>query len=353
MLLRSQKESTPPSSEAQQPPVSVIICARNEAANLRDYLHIWLNQDYPEYEVIIIDDGSVDQTRQIVEYWQKHYSHLRLTFVPAGAKVRSTKKLAITLGVKAAKYDHLLLTDADCCPASRHWISAMMRQHNFPIILGAGMYFRRGGLLNRLIQYQTLFTALQYLGMARAGHPYMGVGRNLAYTKQLFVEHNGFSGLLDYRSGDDDLFVNRLASADNTTIVTCAESLTWSAPKRTWKEWLTQRRRHLSVAHAYRHTTQFRLSVEPVTRGLLYGTALTLLVIGAPVIQNATAAALVLRWLVQIIVINYAAYKWQVTKSILMLPVWDITMPLITLYIMLTQPILSATRRSSGLRGYE
>ena len=161
-----------------QPGVSIIVCAKNEQNNLRDYLQALFTQDYPEFEVIVVNDGSVDDSRTFLEYWQKRYRNLRLTFVPIGAQVTSTKKLAITLGAKAAQYDYLLLTDADCRPESPHWISEMMSgfgTENIDIVLGFGAYFTKPTLLNRMIQFDTLFNGLQYLGLAASGHPYMGV----------------------------------------------------------------------------------------------------------------------------------------------------------------------------------
>ena len=145
-------------------------------------------------------------------------------FVPREARVMSTKKLALTIGVKAAHYDYLLMTDADCRPESRNWIREMMSGficggEQIEVVLGYGAYFEKNTLLSSLINYDTLFIGLQYLGMAAAGYPYMGVGRNLAYKKDTFFKNHGFRGLLNERSGDDDLFVNKVTTRYNTAIV--------------------------------------------------------------------------------------------------------------------------------------
>ena len=124
--------------------------------------------------------------------------------------------------------------------------------------------------LNRLVQFDTLFNGLHYLGTALCGHPYMGVGRNLAYKKSLFFESGGFSHLMTTRAGDDDLFVNHVATRTNTSVVISRESLTWSPSKRTFKEWWQQKRRHLSVSPQYRTSTKCRLAFEPLTRGMFY-----------------------------------------------------------------------------------
>ena len=342
------------------PGVSVIVCAKNEEQNLRDYLQALLSQDYPEYEVIVVNDGSVDDTRTFLEYWQKRYRNLRITFVPVGARVCSTKKLAITLGAKAAQYDYLLLTDADCRPESTHWIREMMSgfacTDRTDIVLGFGAYFTKPGLLNRMIQFDTLLTGLQYLGMAAAGHPYMGVGRNLAYRKELFFAHGGFYGLLDNKAGDDDLFVNREATPENTAVVCTRESLTWSVPKTSWRDWLHQKRRHLSVAPKYKFSTKLRLLLEPLSRGLLYAAAIALIVfnhelsivncqlsiISLPLIA---IGAMLLRWIMQVVLLNTAAHRWGTRKVALLIPLWEMVLPLVTLTMMLIEPLRPKPKR--------
>ena len=362
-------------SPVQQPGVSVIVCARNEERNLRDYLQALLTQDYPEFEVIVVNDGSIDDTRTYLEYWQKRYRNLKLTFVPAGAKVGSTKKLAITLGAKAAQYDYLLLTDADCRPESTHWISEMMKGFAQPsvsaavsqlsgqsaqrsvseavtIVLGFGAYFAKPGLLNRMIQFDTLFNGLQYLGMAACGHPYMGVGRNLAYSKRLFFQQGGFYHLMTSKAGDDDLFVNRVATAANTAVVCTPDSLTWSVPKTNLTDWFRQKRRHLSVAPKYKSSSKFRLTLEPLTRGLLYAALIILVVLGCQqpaqggwIPAIIAASAMLVRWIMQCVLLNIPAHRWGTTKTFLLLPVWEIVLPVISLVMMLIEPLRPKSKR--------
>ena len=394
-------------SPVQQPGVSVIVCARNEERNLRDYLQALLTQDYPEFEVIVVNDGSIDGTRTYLEYWQKRYRNLKLTFVPAGAKVGSTKKLAITLGAKAAQYDYLLLTDADCRPESTHWISEMMKGFAQPsvsaavshrsglsaqqsvsaavsqrsgqsaqqsvsaavsqrsglsaqrsvseavtIVLGFGAYFAKPGLLNRMIQFDTLFNGLQYLGMAACGHPYMGVGRNLAYSKRLFFQQGGFYHLMTSKAGDDDLFVNRVATAANTAVVCTPDSLTWSVPKTNLTDWFRQKRRHLSVAPKYKSSSKFRLTLEPLTRGLLYAALIILVVLGCQqpaqggwIPAIIAASAMLVRWIMQCVLLNIPAHRWGTTKTFLLLPVWEIVLPVISLVMMLIEPLRPKSKR--------
>ena len=363
---KSKVESQKSKVESGQPGVSVIVCAKNEEKNLRDYLQALMTQDYPEYEVIVVNDGSEDDTRTYLEYWQKRYQNLKVTFVPVGAKVASTKKLAITLGAKAAQYDYLLLTDADCRPESPHWIREMVagfdssaEQRREPnsrepkdIVLGFGAYFIKPGLLNRMIQFDTLLNGLQYLGMAASGHPYMGVGRNLAYSKRLFFEHGGFLGMLENKAGDDDLFVNRWATKSNTTVVCTPQSLTWSVPKASLKDWLHQKRRHLSVAPKYKASTKWQLGLEPLTRGLLYAALIALIVVSCKMPDSCcrmpmliAIGAMALRWIGQCVLLNIAAFRWGTRKTMLLIPVWEILLPLISLTLMLIEPLRPKPKR--------
>ena len=349
--VRRTKTKKEQGAKGEQPGVSVIVCAKNEQQNLRDYMQALFTQDYPEYEVIVVNDGSVDDSRTFLEFWQKRYRNLKLTFVPLGAQVTSTKKLAITLGAKAAQYDYLLLTDADCRPESTHWISEMMagfagkEQAQTDIVLGFGAYFTKPTLLNRMIQFDTLLNGLQYLGMAASGHPYMGVGRNLAYRKSLFFAHGGFYGLLNNKAGDDDLFVNREATAQNTAVVCTPDSLTWSVPKTSLTEWLRQKRRHLSVAPKYKSATKLRLLLEPLSRGLLYAGLIALLVLGGWELQLIAIGAMLLRWISQCVLLNIPAYRWGVTRTWLLIPVWEVLLPLVTLTMMLIEPFRPKPKR--------
>lgn len=332
----------PPVTDNQLPKVSVIVCARNEENNLRDYLHTLLNQDYPCYEVIVVNDGSEDNTQWVLEQYAMQYNHLYITFVPREARVISSKKLALTIGIKAAHYEHLLLTDADCRPESRLWIRDMMSAfvqggEHTEVVLGYGAYFENKTALSSLINYDTLFIALQYLGMAAARHPYMGVGRNLAYRKDTFFNNDGFRGLLNERSGDDDLFVNKVTNRHNTAIVCSRDSITWSPPKNSWQDWLHQKRRHLSVSHHYKLGSKIRLGMEPMTRGVLYALLIAIAAFGGGLAVCVACALWWMRLVMQLCVINTAAHRLGGRLFGIEIVAYDILLPLISLWILLTQ----------------
>ena len=329
------------------PGVTVILCAHNESENLSHYLQALLTQDYPTYEVIVVDDGSEDSTREVVERYMTQDPRVHMTFVPYGARVGSTKKLALTLAAKAAQYEYLLLTDADCVPESNRWISEMMSgfeevqgdkvQGTKDIVLGFSPYFEEKGFVNRLVRFDTLFNGLHYLGAALCGHPYMGVGRNLAYRKSLFFESGGFTHLMTNRAGDDDLFVNHVATKQNTAVVVNPEAYTWSLSKKTIKEWWQQKRRHLSVSPNYKPVTKFRLTLEPLTRGLFYAAVLAAVVgYGFQVTGLIALGLFLLRWIIQTAIINISARRMGLKRFGMLSVLWfDISLPLVNLWMIL------------------
>ncbi len=321
-------------------PVSVIICAKEELENLQSFLPDILNQDYPNYEVIVVNDGNDEGTNLFLSDLKKIYPHLKSTFVPSDAKNLSTKKLALTLGIKAAKNEWLLLTDADCKPEGEKWISSMARNftESTDIVLGYGAYFNEPSFLNRLITYDTLFSALQYLGFAKKGKAYMGVGRNLAYKKQVFYDNNGFAGTLNLLSGDDDLMINKAASTSNTRIESSRESITWSHPKRKFMSWYFQKERHLSVSSHYTDKSRLSVGIEPLTRGLFYALFIVLLVVSILkmnwILLGATTFLFLVRWITQVIIINKASKYYGGRLYILSLILFDVFLPLVTLFIL-------------------
>ena len=243
-----------PSSQSL-PPVSIIMAAHNEEENLRHFLPVLLDQDYPVFEVIVIDDQSEDESAYLLEDLCKIYAHLKVVSIKEHIREFAGKKLALTLGIKAASYDVLLFTDADCVPASPEWIRKMMEGYHSKdtqFVLGYSPYHKKPGVLNAFIRFDTFITALQYLSMALAGNPYMGVGRNLSYRKKLFFDNKGFAPYLKVSSGDDDLFVNSHANSHNTSIQLSPESFVFSEPKGSWGAWLSQKRRHIQVGKLYK-----------------------------------------------------------------------------------------------------
>ena len=298
-------------------PLSIIICARDAEHLLRKNMHYWLQQRYvkpdgkPNYELLIVDHCSEDDTARYVHQLSSAYPHLRLLRLYQQAKGIAGKKFPLSMGIKSAAYAHVLLTDADCRPASVWWASHMSQgfQPEKEIVLGYGAYEKQPGWLNKVIRYDAFFSALQYLSFALAGYPYMGVGRNLAYQKALFFRHKGFTSHQHIPSGDDDLFINQAANRHNVSVILHPDAFTYSPARKSWKSWWLQKKRHLSTGKYYHRSDQLRLGVYAASHVGFY--LLLLLVLIFPprhlphlLFWSITLGMVFCRWIVQHIILR-------------------------------------------------
>ncbi len=318
-----------PEHTGNKPPVSVIICARDEQENLEKNLPLVLEQNYKDFEVVVVNDCSTDDSDIVLKRLSNQYAHLKTTEIKKDQKFTHGKKLAVTIGIKAAKNECLLFTDADCYPVSNNWVSKMAEQftNDNSIVLGYGGYKHQGGLLNTLIRYDTLTIALQYLTYALSGFPYMGIGRNMGYKKNLFYKNKGFSGHYHIESGDDDIFINQTANKQNTKIQISKEAIVRSEPQKNFIAWFKQKKRHLKAASFYNKKTKWRLLTEVYSRiffyasfvlSLIYFTEFHLYIIGV----------FLLRLLIQLIVINNISKKLCEKYLLLLSPFYDLLLPL-------------------------
>ncbi|MBC8152979.1 MAG: glycosyltransferase [Bacteroidetes bacterium] len=256
--------SPDPTSLATSPGVTIIVCAHNELANLTALIPLLATQNHPLFEVLIMDDRSSDGTKDWLPDQETTYPNVRSIRIDKDYEHISPKKYALTIALKKALYPTVLLTDADCRPASSQWLAGMeasLAQPGKAIVLGVSLYEERAGFLNFLIRSETLFTAVQYLSLALAGRPYMGVGRNLMYRRQTFFANRGFYTHKNVLGGDDDLFINEVATPTNTAVSLDPATFTTSIPKETWPDWRHQKRRHLSVGHRYKTGHKIRLGL--------------------------------------------------------------------------------------------
>lgn len=323
-------------SAAKLPPLSVVICARNEAENLSKFLPAVLEQDYPSFEIVVVNDCSEDSTYDVLGGMMKRYPHLRVSMIQKDPGFTHTKKLAMLIGIKAAKNEMLVFTDADCRPASPNWLREVAAAvgPETEIIIGYGGYFAEAGLLNSFIRYETMFIGMQYFGMTLAGKPYMGVGRNLAYRKGFFFEKGGFGPHNHIMSGDDDLFVNRNATPANCSPMLSCDSFTLSPAQKSLRAWIKQKRRHLSAAAYYKKNDRIRLFLEPFSRVSYYGLLITLLVMTAfwPVVLFIA----LLRFVTRAVILRKAAETFNEPRLWFISLFFDILAPFVTGFLYVT-----------------
>lgn len=265
-------------SHSQWPSVSVVICARNEENNLQKNIPIIAEQDYPNYEIVVVDDCSEDDTYYVLKSLRAKYPHLRQTFIKKDEKFWHGKKLAVTVGVKSAMNEIIIFTDADCTPKTNQWLKQMVNSYTSitDVVLGYCGYERKNGFLNKLIRCDAFFIGLNYLGLALCKAPYMGVGRNLSYKRGLFFKNRGFANHHKLVSGDDDLFINEVATGMNTKVCISKDALLTTEPKTTWNSWIQQKMRHGTTYKHYRFGSKVSLSLEMFSRIAFLATAVAM-----------------------------------------------------------------------------
>lgn len=265
------------------PPLSVIIVAKDSASDLQKNLPAIMEQDYPEFETIVVYDRSTrDSSEDVLKILQEKYSNLYYSFIPDSARYISHKKLGITMGIKASRYNWLVFTEPNCCPVSNQWLRQMAR--NFTtgtdIVLGYSNYEKEKGWFNRKITFDTLLNAMRYLGMAINGHPYMGNGRNLAYQKELYYQQKGFTNHLTLQRGEDDLFINQTARSKNTRVEVSPESLIRITVPHYQKSWREDKLNYTMTSRYFKGFSRYLMGFETCSRlfflmitfiNLLYG----------------------------------------------------------------------------------
>jgi poly-beta-1,6-N-acetyl-D-glucosamine synthase len=316
------------------PPASIIICARNEDDNLVEFLPYIFEQDYPEFEVVVVNDCSFDNSGDILKEFAKKHSNLKIVTIKEDEVYSHGKKVALMMGIKGASHEHLLLTDADCKPNSKNWLRNMMQHFTgeTEIVLGYGAYEKQKGFINKLIRFDTFMIALQFLSFSLSRKTYMGTGRNLAYKKSLFFKMKGFASHYHIESGDDDLFVNEAATKQNSQVEISIDSHTISRVKKTLKDWFRQKRRHVTTYKHYNNASKMRLALLSGSQYLLFGTFITILVLQfQPIIVLSLFA---LRLLIQIIIFN-KSMKLLAEKDLLLFS------PLIELMLLIVYPVIT------------
>lgn len=295
-------------------PVSVIICAHNEAVNIRQYLPKVLAQKYPEFEVLVVNDNSTDETEEELKVLSQKCPNLRVVEF-SGEKVSKGKKEALLFGIENAQHEHLVFADADCIPSSPFWLECMASQFSKKeIVLGVSPYIFKNNLAGWLTRWETFLTSLQYLSFAKAGMTYMGVGRNLAYSKDVYESSSKMKDHLHIPSGDDDLLISEVACAKNVGLVVKPEAFTYSEAPQTLKEWWRQKRRHLSTSYHYKPKQAFFLGAFGLAQLLFY--LLTLPLVFQFWENSLFQIVLWGKLALQLIVMLPFAYKTRQTKAL-------------------------------------
>lgn len=305
--LKRKKEAGEPEEATPEklPAVSVVLTARNDASWLRENLVYLLEQDYPNFEVVVVDYLSQDDTPYVLKLLKDYYPHLKIVPFKEDVNLFQGKKYPLSIGIKSAKNDILMLADPDCTPKNLHWLRGMVKGYQgekfkVKIVLGYCGVKRTKTLLGVLQQYDALYYGASYLGSALLGHPYTGSGRNLSYRRSFFFKQGAFISHYDVADGSDDLFVYQNADKKNTVICIDSDACLTAEPKKSFAAWHDERRHR--VATRNRHSLGSRLQEDlPYLANLLFYAAAVLLVLRGTLPWPVVAAAAAIKWAWQIV----------------------------------------------------
>jgi glycosyltransferase involved in cell wall biosynthesis len=321
-------------NSGEHKPLSIIVCAHNELENLERLISAIFAQNYHNFELVIVNDRSFDETELFLKDKVKKYGgKLKVVTIEDTPIKMDPKKYALTLGIKAASHEHMIFTDADCLPFNDKWLLQMQAKFGdkHEIVLGLSQYETTKGFLNLFIRFETFYTSVQYLSFALKGLAYMGVGRNLGYTKRIFFNSKGFHPNMDVTGGDDDLFINKIAKETGVRIAVMVESQTLSVPKGTWKEWFIQKTRHLSVGKYYDRKTKFLLGLLNTSHFFTFVLFIIVIVNGEYLIYG--LVGFLLRILVNLIIFSLIIKKQRYKLDVLAVPLFDILYPIYYIFV--------------------
>lgn len=325
-LIFNKKKTTLTMTVADEdlPPVSVVIATKNEEYYLKDKLAFFLEQDYPEFEVIVVNDASTDESEYILKAFSKIYPNLKVVNIVENVNKFRGKKFPISLGIKSAKYEHLVLSCADCEPCGFNWLRNIASHFDskHEIVLGFGSFAKRKGIFNALLQYDNVTTAMNYIGLAQSGQAYRGDCKNIAYTKELFYSVGGFTKHYNITLGEDDIFVKDIATSKNVTVAMEPESFVSSSSKRTFKDWKGEKKNRIATFKQYKSSTKFLLNLLPITTFLFYAIVITLAALSFP--YQYLILALLLKFIPQTIIYFKACKRLETKRISIFAPLFEI-----------------------------
>ncbi|WP_026777388.1 glycosyltransferase [Polaribacter sp. Hel_I_88] len=325
-------------NNTEKVPVSLIVFAKNSATNLQQNLPNYLAQDYPEFEIVLIDNASSDDTEDVIESFVAKHKNIKVVSVENNEAFWNNKKYALTLGIKAAKYDHLLFSNINSSPINEHWVTEMSKKFTLKktIILGYEKYKKENSIKNLFIRFHRLLKAIQCFAFAKQGSPFMAFGNNLAYKKTEFFKVNGFIKHIKIKFAEDDLFIKDAATKENISYAISKNSFVETDAPKSFNDWFQEQRLLSSIEEHFKFKNQFFLNLFFISKLLFY-------VLGAILFflypWQIILGIVLGYFLVQYIIIGLSAKKLQEPQIIFFLPLLEISLLLIQISIFIANLI--------------
>jgi glycosyltransferase involved in cell wall biosynthesis len=330
-----KKRKEKPVSDDIFPPVSIIIVSKNDGDELERNLPFILEQDYPNFEVIVVNSRSTDETDIVLKATELKYNNFYHTYVPKSSETVHERKLALTLGIKAAKNDILLFTEAYCRPCSSQWIKEFASVFNSgkEVVLGyCKLVVDKKAAFRGFIRYDNLIHYLKFLSMTIAHKPFMGIGWNMAYRKELFVNQKGFSPILNVSEGEDNLFINTIANEKNTGVVISPESMTETSIVNRLSVWRAMKSKYLHTRQFYKNSSWRILSWETFSKYAFYAALTCAIMLGVVysnyILLGFATLLFIIRFGIQLSVVNKNARLFDAGRFYFSLPFLDFWQPI-------------------------
>lgn len=326
----------------KRPPVSIIVVSRYDSENLAKCLPSILEQSYPNYEVVVVNDGTTNDTTILLDNLKKKYSHLRTTYLPEDAKYMSRKKMCMTVGIKAAFYDYLVFTDSDCVADTRDWLTEIMRNFNEETDLVLGFNHNKATdncetLWQKFINFDNVFSTIKYMSYAMRGLAYSGTIKNMAYRKEKFFENRGFASNLNIEGGEDDIFITEVSNGTNIAVETSPNASTSINKEVTLKSFIEKKETDLENSEYYPNNVKLRINTEVTTRYLFFLIFITGIIYGIVseeyFVTSVCGIMGLIRYGVQCYTFIKGAHALGMKGSAFLFTIFELIIPLATMYV--------------------
>ncbi len=273
------KRNARPKLDEELEPASIVLCARDAYEYLTELIPVLLNQDYPDFEIVVVNDCSDDETEEYLKDLERREPRVKPVQLKQHLNFFNGKKFPLSMGIKSAQNDLIVLTDFNCMPVNDQWLRSVVNRYNHQteIVIGYSPYVQKKGSLNHLMRFDALQNGLLYLSAALNHHAYMGIGKNLSYRKELFFRNKGFISHYTTAVGEDDLFINKVSTKKNTEVLIDAENAILTTPTSSFKLWMRQKGSRYSTVSKYDGRSRLMLSLFYGSQLLFYVSFITLI----------------------------------------------------------------------------